>query len=101
MSITAFLICLAFGAGAVAMWINMRFPKLMPWSMKRLLLHLVVAFLCVYAVSPAITMILDTGIPAARLVGVFAIGFPGLVYQFLVCMWMIRLAQATGGGFRV
>lgn len=101
MSISTFIICLAIGAGAVAMWINLRFPKLMPWSMKRLLAHLVVAFLCVYAVSPGITMIVDTGIPAARLVGVFAIGFPGLVYNFLVCVWMIRLAQSAGGGFRV
>jgi hypothetical protein len=46
-------------------------------------------------------MILGSGVPAARLIGVFVVAFPALVYNFLVCAWMIRLAQATGGGFRV
>ena len=95
-----FIVSIAVGAGAIAMWINLRFPKLMPWSMAKLLLHLVVAFVCVYAVKPGIEMILGSGLPAGRLIGVFAIAFPALVYNFLVCAWMIRLAQATGGGFR-
>ena len=37
---------------------------------------------------------------AARLTSVFAIAFPVLVYNFLVGTWMIRLAQASGAGFR-
>jgi len=99
-TVTSFIVCIAVGAGAIAMWINLRFPTLMPWSMAKLLLHLVVAFVCVYAVKPGIEMILGSGLPAGRLIGVFAIAFPALVYNFLVCAWMIRLAQATGGGFR-
>lgn len=100
MTVSMFIVSIAVGAGAIAMWINLRFPKLMPWSMAKLLLHLVVAFVCVYAVKPGIEMILGSGLPAGRLIGVFAIAFPALVYNFLVCAWMIRLAQATGGGFR-
>jgi len=99
-TVSMFIVSIAVGAGAIAMWINLRFPKLMPWSMAKLLLHLVVAFVCVYAVKPGIEMILGSGLPAGRLIGVFAIAFPALVYNFLVCAWMIRLAQATGGGFR-
>jgi hypothetical protein len=101
MTVNTFIVCIAVGSGAVALWINLRFPKLMPWSMARLLLHLVVAFVCVYAVKPGIGMILGSGVPAGRIIGVFAIAFPALVYNFLVCAWMIRLAQASGGGFRV
>jgi hypothetical protein len=52
-------------------------------------------------VGPGIAVIIGTGVPAARLIGVFAVAFPALVYNFLVCAWMIRLAQASGGGFRV
>jgi hypothetical protein len=100
-SVNTFIVCIAVGSGAVALWINVRFPTLMPWGMKKLLLHLVVAFVCVYAVKPGIEMILGTGVPAARIIGVFAVAFPALVYNFLVCAWMIRLAQASGGGFRV
>jgi hypothetical protein len=41
-----------------------------------------------------------SGLPAARLTSIFAIAFPVLVYNFLVGTWMIRLAQASGAGFR-
>lgn len=100
MTVNMLIVCIAVGAGAIAMWINLRFPKLMPWSMAKLLLHLVVAFVCVYAVKPGIELILGSGLPAGRLIGVFAIAFPALVYNFLVCAWLIRLAQASGAGFR-
>jgi hypothetical protein len=100
-TVTTFIVCIAVGSGAIALWINLRFPTLMPWSMKKLLAHMLVAFVCVYAVKPGIGMILGSGVPAARLIGVFVVAFPALVYNFLVCAWMIRLAQATGGGFRV
>jgi hypothetical protein len=101
MNVNTFIVVLAFGSGVIALWLTVRFPKLMPWSMARLVVHLVVAFVCVYAVKPGIAMVVGTGVPAAHIVGVFAIAFPALVYNFLVCAWMIKLAQASAGGFRV
>lgn len=101
MTVGTFIICIAVGSAAVALWINVRFPKLMPWKLGRLLMHLVIAFVGVYAVGPAMGIVTESGIPAARLASVFAVGFPLLVYEFLVGAWLIRLAQATAGGFRV
>jgi hypothetical protein len=95
-----FVICIAVGAAAVAMWVNFRFPNLMPWKMGRLLVHLVLALLCVYVVSPGMATVMSLGIPAAKIAAVFVVAFPALVYNFLVGAWLIRLAQATGGGFR-
>jgi len=95
-----FLLCLTVGAGAIALWVDVRVPKLMPWSMRRLLVHLVLAIVCVYVVGPAMTLVTSSAVPAAGLAAVFVVAFPVLVYEFLVGVWMIRLAQASGGGFR-
>jgi hypothetical protein len=99
-SVSAVVACIAIGSGIVALWINVRFPKLMPWKMARLLAHMIVAFLCIYSVSPAMAMVGGSGIPAARLTSVFAVAFPVLVYNFLVGSWVIRLVQASASGFR-
>lgn len=99
-TVGAFIVCLAIGSALVALWVNTRFPGLMPWKMSRLLVHLVVALVGVYIVGPGMHTVTVIGIPGARLAGVFLIAFPVLVYNFLVGAWLIRLAQATGGGFR-
>lgn len=100
MTVQTYVICMAVGAAVVALWINVRFPRLMPWKMGRLLIHLVLALVAVQAVSPAMGSVLSLRIPAASLAAVFAIAFPVLVYNFLVGAWLIRLAQASAGGFR-
>jgi hypothetical protein len=99
-SVTLYVVLFAIGSAVVALWITVRFPKLMPWKMAVLLVHLVLALLSVYAVAPAMHIVSTSGVPAARLTSVFAIAFPVLVYNFLVGTWMIRLAQASGAGFR-
>jgi hypothetical protein len=96
----AFLFCIAVGSAAIALWVDVRFPQLMPWSMRRLLVHLVLAVVVVYLVGPAMGVIAASGLPAAGLASVFAVALPALVYEFLVGAWMIKLAQASGVGFR-
>jgi hypothetical protein len=100
MTIEMFILCIAVGAGAIALWVDVRFPKLMPWSMRRLLVHIIVAIAIVYVVGPAMGVVARSGVPAANLASVFCVAFPVLVYEFLVGAWMIKLAQATGAGFR-
>jgi hypothetical protein len=100
LTVHTFLFCLAVGAGVIALWVDFRLPKLMPWSMRRLLVHIVLAMAVVYLVGPAMTFVTSSGLPAAGLAAVFVVGFPVLVYEFLVGVWMIRLAQASGAGFR-
>jgi hypothetical protein len=99
-SVQAFAICMGVGAAVVALWVDARFPRLMPWKLGRLLVHLVLALLFVYAVSPGMAALISLGIPAAKIAAVFCVAFPVLVYNFLVGAWLIRLAQATAGGFR-
>ena len=101
MSVSACVVCIAIGSGIVALWISVRYPSLMPWKMGKLLAHMIAAFLCIYSVSSAMAIVQGSGIPAARLTSVFAVAFPVLVYNFLVGSWVIRLVQASAGGFRV
>jgi hypothetical protein len=100
MNANMYVILFAIGSAVVALWITVRFPKLMPWKMAVLLVHLVLAFLCVYAVAPGMAVVAATGVPSPRITSVFAVAFPVLVYNFLVGTWLIRLAQASGAGFR-
>ena len=100
MTVHSFIVFLGIGSAAVALWINQRFPKLMPWSLAKLLVHLLLAFACVYAVGPAMGAVGGSGVPSARLVSIFTVAFPVLVYEFLVGAWLIRLAQAASAGFR-
>jgi uncharacterized membrane protein YedE/YeeE len=100
LTVHTFLFCLAVGAGAIALWLDFRLPKLMPWSMRRLLVHIVIALAVVYFVGPAMSFVTSSAVPAAGLAAVFCIAFPVLVYEFLVGVWMIRLAQSSGAGFR-
>jgi hypothetical protein len=100
MNVSTYVMVFAIGSAIVALWINVRFPSIMPWKMGILLVHLVLALLCVRGVGPGMALIATSGIPAPRLVSLFAVPFPVLVYNFLVGTWMIRLAQASGAGFR-
>jgi hypothetical protein len=99
-SVSLYVVLFAIGSAVVALWITVRFPRLMPWKMAVLLVHLVLAFACVYAVGPGMAVVAASGVPSPRLTSVFAVAFPVLVYNFLVGTWMIRLAQASGAGFR-
>lgn len=100
MTPTMFIACIAVGSGALALWVDTRFPKLMPWSMRKLLVHVVLAFVVVYVVGPGMDVVTRTGLPAARLASIFLVALPVLVYEFLVGAWLIKLAQASGrGGF--
>jgi uncharacterized membrane protein YedE/YeeE len=100
MTVEMVILCIAVGAGAIALWVDVRFPKLMPWSLRKLLVHLVIAIAVVYVVGPAMDAVARSGLPASNLASVFCVAFPVLVYEFLVGAWMIKLAQASGAGFR-
>jgi hypothetical protein len=96
----AFIGCIAVGSAAIALWVDVRFPKLMPWNLKKLLVHVVAALVVVYAVGPGMDAVDRLGLPSGHLTSIFTVALPVLVYEFLVGAWLIRLAQSAGVGFR-
>jgi hypothetical protein len=100
MTIEMFILCIAIGSAVIALWLDVRFPKLMPGDLKKMLVHIVAAFLVVYAVPPVMDAVARAHVPSPNLASVFLVAFPVLIYEFLVGAWLIKLAQASGkGGF--
>jgi len=78
----------------LALWIDARFPKLAPTSMRRVFLHVGAAMLTLHLIPGASshTMIY---------LALFGVALPALAYSFLTAVWFIRLAQtALGFGAR-
>jgi hypothetical protein len=75
------LSALVLGAGAVALWFDIRFPRLAPRGLVSRLVSATAAALALGALPVNATVF--------SLVGVFV---PGLAVMFLTSIWLLRLA---------
>ena len=91
-------VLIGLGAGAIALWIDVRFPRLSPQEMAKAVLHVAASIAVVYASSPAMQMLSSSDDARIVLLGVFAIGFPSVVYCLLAGIWLIKLAQRMLSG---
>ena len=100
MSGMTFATVFMIGSAAIALWINVRFPKLCPDGLRRALLHVVVGTLAVDLIAPQGTRLAEQlgQDPAVRMTPVFLLTMPTLIYWLLGVSWMIRLAQGLMGG---
>jgi len=90
---------LGLGAGAIAIWFFVRYPRAAPESTMRLLVHLVLAGLLIQFVVPPLMRIAD-GSKLSRLAGIFGFGFPALVYCMLAVLWLLAWATHMLGRYR-
>jgi hypothetical protein len=84
------------GAGFLAVWVNARFPGLLPEHRGLLLVHLVASLAGLQA-APALMRLVPgvetLALPAtAALLGIF---LPALVYALLSALWVIRTVQGV------
>lgn len=96
MSKQELVVCLALGAGALAAWIDVRCPKLVPEGTGPRFAHAGAAFVA-SAVAPAVMQALfalATSVPV-QLVALFAVFVPALVYAFLAAIWLLRALRAA------
>jgi hypothetical protein len=91
----------ALGAAALALWVDVRFPKLGPPSVPLgFVLHVAfVLLVCRFLVPSGLAATAGSS-AMLTLFGLFAIGLPGLVYVFLVGVWTLRLVRAAAQSFR-
>ncbi|HET9325034.1 MAG TPA: hypothetical protein VFO03_14245 [Gaiellaceae bacterium] len=85
------------GAGAIALWIDVRFPRLAPDEILKAVLHVAAALALGYAIGPALERLFAADDAVVVLVGVFGVAFPSIVYCFLTAIWFIKLAQRAMG----
>lgn len=89
---------IGLGAGAIALWLNVRFERLAPHDMAKAVLHVAASLAVAYATSPAIQALAASDDPRIVLLGVFGLAFPSIVYCLLAGLWVIKLAQRMLGG---
>jgi hypothetical protein len=96
MSGSTMVLFFALGGGALALWIDARFPKLAPEGLRRVFFHLLAAMVFAQLALPPI-MKLVKGSEIATFAGLFGAALPALIYCFLVSIWVIKTLQ---GGLR-
>lgn len=91
MSDGTFVLALALGAGALALWLHARFPSLAPERLGRTIAHAVAAFVLLQLLPGVGESV------AGILLGVFLFVLPALVYALICSIWMIQHAQTALG----
>lgn len=93
MNAQVFVLALAIGAGLLALWVEVRFPKLAPSGLLRIFLNIVAAIACLHIADGLIGAAGDQ--VAFRFAAVFATALPALTYVFLSSIWVLRLMQSS------
>ena len=89
---------IGLGAGAIALWIDVRFPQLAPQEMAKAVLHAAASLAVGYATSPAIQTLVAYEDQRLTLLAIFGLAFPSILYCLLAGIWVIRLAQRSLSG---
>jgi hypothetical protein len=94
----AFLLLFAVAAFVLAVWVDVRFPRLIPGTMGRLAVHVVAATLiCAIGIGPAMEPLLASGV-AGKIAAIVAVALPALTYGMLGGVWAFRMTRAAMGG---
>jgi hypothetical protein len=97
-SIGLLLLCFAVGAGAIALWLYVRFGsgRFAPANLRAALIHVGASLVVGQLAVPALMkVLLAAGSPAVTLIGIFAVAFPALVYCLLASIWVITMLQGS------
>ena len=101
MSVSVFVLFLAVGAAGLALWVEVRFPKLFPEDWRRVFLHLFAAVLVIQLLVPRLgDVVRGSGAPAAQPLTALGVALPAITYLFLASLWTLKLAQRMLPGAR-
>jgi hypothetical protein len=92
MSSTALVLIYVLGAGVLAMWVEARFARFTPASMKVRFFHLALALAVVQLSVPVMRLVVGNGESVSRAVfGLVYVFLPALVYACLTSIWLLKL----------
>ena len=98
MSKQAFAVLFLAGAAALALWVEARFPKLAPTSLRRAFFHVVTAAFTLFVLMPfGMELVGGGGSKVHMLAAVFGVGLPSLTYGLLVSVWVLNVARHALG----
>ena len=93
MSFNAFAVYFALSSAAIAVWIDVRFPKLAPGDFRAAIIRLAMGFVIVQLTLPATSALLSPYSALTEALGVAAVGFVVLTFAMLTVFWIVRIAQ--------
>jgi hypothetical protein len=92
MTVPVVVLLIGVGAGAIALWIDARFPRLAPDEMRTALIHVGVSIVVAQLIVPiGMKVLLSLETVPATLLAVFGVAFPAVVYALLAGLWVIKL----------
>lgn len=87
------VVAFALAAAPLALWVDVRLPRLVAECVKRRIAHAIVALAAAQLAAPMLLQLLfrvdDSR--ASVLLGLFGIFLPALVYSFLSGIWLMRM----------
>jgi hypothetical protein len=93
MTTQTFVLALAASCALLALWVEVRFPKLAPEGLLRIFANMLVAVVGMHVAAHLVTVGADE--PLTRFASVFALALPALTYVFLSTIWVLRLIQTS------
>jgi len=88
LTVPVFVVCYVVGAAVLAIWIDLRFPRMRPTGWLRLGLAIGAAMLA----DELCGRFLHTD---PRIIGIMCVGFPTVTASMLVCLWALRAIRAA------
>ena len=90
------VLAVAVGAGAIALWLDVRFKERSPQTAMRTFAHLAVSLLFLQLSPALVVLVVAAGeSPARKMVAIFAVLLPALSYVWLSSIWLIKLLQRS------
>ena len=98
MNSTALVLVYALGAGVLAMWVEARFGRFTPESLKARFFHLALALAFVQLTVPVLRLVIGDGESVSHaLFGLVYVLLPALVYSCLTSIWLLKLVAERRG----
>jgi hypothetical protein len=100
-TVITLLFALSFvaAAGAIALWIDIRFPRLGPRELPLAMAHLFVAAIANQVLDgPLGGFVTGSSLPQGRIVAIVGIILPLVIYAALAALWVLRIAHRALSG---
>ena len=96
MTTQGLVLAVAVGAGAIALWLDVRFKARSPQTVVRTLAHMAVSLLFLQLSPALVVLVVAAGeSPARKMIAIFAVLLPALSYVWLSSIWLLKLLQRT------
>jgi hypothetical protein len=100
-SASTYTLVLALGAGALAVWVDARFPNLFAADWRVVFGHVFASVGVVWLAMPwGIQTVIGSGVVLAYPTAAISVALPAIMYMLLASLWVLKLAQRMLPGSR-